>query len=91
MHILATAWSDPAHGGTGAHELMAWWIPFGKGKVLTLLPGHLWRGQEDDRALRCAGFQTLLHRSMEWLATGEVTSPVPQDFPAAEEVSVRPR
>ena len=89
MHVLATAWSDPEHGGTGEHELMVWWIPFGEGKVLTLLPGHLWGGQEDDRALRCAGFQTLLQRSVQWLATGEVTLPIPEDFPTAEVSSVR--
>ena len=91
MNILATAWSDPEHGGTGEHELMVWWIPFGEGKVLTLLPGHLWGGQDDDRALRCAGFQTLLLRSVEWLATGEVNTPAPDDFPTAETISVRPK
>jgi len=91
MNVLATAWSDPESGGTGNHELMVWWIPYGQGRVLTLLPGHLWRGQEDDRALRCVGFQTLLQRSVEWLATGEVNSPVPADFPTAERASVRDR
>ena len=89
MHILATAWSDPEYGGTGHHELMVWWIPYGEGKVLTLLPGHLWGNQEDDRAMRCAGFQTLLQRSVEWLATGEVAMSVPEDFPTAEVTSVR--
>ena len=89
MHILATAWSDPASGGTGNHELQVWWIPYGEGKVLTLLPGHLWGGQENDQAFRCAGFQTMLQRSAEWLATGQVTTPVPDDFPTATESSVR--
>ena len=89
MNVLATAWSDPVHGGTGNHELMMWWISYGEGRVLTLLPGHLWGGQEDDRAMRCAGFQTLLQRSVEWLATGEVNSPVPEDFPTADTASVR--
>ena len=89
MHILATAFSDPEHGGTGKHELMVWWIPFEEGKVLTLLPGHLWGGQEDDRALRCVGFQTLLKRSVEWLATGDVTIPVPEEFPTIDQTSTR--
>ena len=89
MHVLASAWSDPKYGGTGAHELMVWWIPYGSGKVLTLLPGHLWRDQDDDRAMRCAGFQTLLQRSVEWLATNAVTIPVPDDFPTADQASVR--
>ncbi len=89
MHVLATAWSNPEHGGTGKHELVVWWIPFGEGKVLTLLPGHLWAGQEDDRAWRCAGFQTLVQRGVEWLATGNVAMSVPEDFPAANTFSIR--
>ncbi|MCY3629957.1 MAG: ThuA domain-containing protein [Bacteroidota bacterium] len=88
MNVLATAWSDTESGGTGRHELMVWWIEFGEGKVLTFLPGHLWGGQEDDRALRCVGFRTLLQRSAEWLATGEVTLPVPENFPTAEQIEV---
>ncbi|MCY3595237.1 MAG: ThuA domain-containing protein [Bacteroidetes bacterium] len=88
MNVLATAWSDTESGGTGRHELMVWWIEFGEGKVLTFLPGHLWGGQEDDRALRCVGFRTLLQRSAEWLATGEVTLPVPENFPTADEISI---
>ena len=90
MNILATAYSTPDHGGSGKHELMVWWIPYGQGKVLTLLPGHLWPGQEDDQALRCVGFRTLLQRSTEWLATGTVTLPVPDNFPTATEASVLP-
>src|SRR5262245_37943951 len=30
MHILATAYSAPQKQGTGAHEPMIWWIPYGK-------------------------------------------------------------
>ena len=90
MSILATAYSDPDHGGSGRHELMMWWIPYGQGKVLTLLPGHLWSGQDDDRALRCVGFRTLLQRGAEWLATGAVTLPVPDNFPSATQSRVLP-
>ncbi len=88
MHILATAFSSEDSGGTGRHELVAWWIPYGKGKVLTLLLGHLWGGQEDDRALRCVGFRTMLQRSVQWLATGTVDIPIPDDFPGENTVSV---
>ena len=83
LNVLATSWSDPESGGSGEHELMVWWTQFGEGRVLTLLPGHLWGGQEDDRGLRCVGFRTLLQRSTEWLATGEVAMPVPANFPTA--------
>jgi len=90
MNILASAYSDPEQRGTGHHELMVWWIPYGEGKVLTLLPGHHWNDQEDDQAFRCVGFRTLLNRSLEWLATGEVTIPIPDNFPTATHSSVVP-
>ena len=88
MNVLATAWSNPEERGTGNNELMIWWIPYGQGKVLTFLPGHHWSDQEDDRAFRCVGFRTLLNRSLEWLATDNVTIPVPENFPTAESISV---
>lgn len=90
MNILASAYSDPEHRGTGNHELMVWWIPYGEGKVLTMLPGHHWGDQEDDQAYRCVGFRTLLNRSLEWLATNRVTIPVPDNFPTATTSSVVP-
>lgn len=88
MNILATAYSDPESRGTGNEELMVWWIPYGEGKVLTMLPGHHWGDQEDERAYQCVGFRTLLNRSLEWLATGTVTIPVPDNFPTAEAASL---
>lgn len=85
MHILATAFSDTAHGGTGAHEPMAWVIPYGKGRVFTMLLGHA------DYSMKCAGFQTLLVRGAEWAASGDVLSQdPPRDFPTVMAPSVRP-
>jgi hypothetical protein len=89
MHVLATAYSDTTYRGTGLNELMVWWIPYGEGKVLTFLPGHHWRDQEDDRAFRDVGFRIMLNRSLEWLATGKVTLPIPDDFPTADSISLR--
>ena len=82
MHILLTAYSDPApgRGGTGKNEPMVWWIPYGKGKVLVNLMGHA------PEPMKCVGFQTLLKRSCEWLATGKC-SPLPANFPKADKVS----
>jgi hypothetical protein len=40
--------------------------------------------------MRCAGFQCTLQRGTEWAATGEVTLPVPEDFPTAQETRLRP-
>lgn len=88
MNILATAQSTVESGGTGKHELMVWWIPFGQGKVLSMMPGHLWSGQEDLRAFQCVGFRTLLQRSTEWVATDQVSIELPDPFPTAEKTCV---
>lgn len=79
MNLLATAFSDKSTGGTGDHEPMIWWIPYGKGKVFTTVLGH------GDYSMKCVGFQTTLARGAEWVATGKVTLPVPQKFPSATE------
>lgn len=79
MHILATAFSAKQTGGTDANEPMVWWIPYGKGKVFTTVMGHA------DYSMQCVGFQTIVNRGTEWVATGKVTIPVPAKFPSATE------
>jgi type 1 glutamine amidotransferase len=81
MHILATAYSDPATGGTGTHEPMVWWIPYGKGRVFTNVMGHA------DYSMKGVGFQTITARGCEWAATEKVTLPIPENFPTAEKTS----
>jgi len=49
----------------------------------------VWKGDANPPAARCAAFQTLLVRAVEWVATGNVTSPVPEDFPEANAVRLR--
>jgi len=90
MQILATAYSDKATGGTGAHEPMIWVIPFGKGRVFTTVLGHVNGGGTDITSLRCHGFQAIMTRGCEWAATGKVTLPAPENFPKADAVSVDP-
>jgi type 1 glutamine amidotransferase len=77
MHILLSAYSDPGNGGTGKDEPIVWWVPFGKGKVLTNLMGHV----GDTAPMECVGFQVVLLRSIEWLATGACSTPLPDNFP----------
>lgn len=77
MHILATAYSDPKFQGTGKHEPMVMALPYGAGRVFHTVLGHA------DYSMKCVGFQTLLLRGTEWAATGEVTIPVPEDFPTS--------
>jgi hypothetical protein len=45
---------------------------------------------KDGPALDCVGFQHVLVRSIEFLATGEVTSEAPDNFPTADAVSLNP-
>jgi type 1 glutamine amidotransferase len=84
MHILATAFSAKEMKGTGTNEPMIWVIPYGKGRVFTTVLGHV--GSPNDPAIKCIGFQTVVARGSEWTATGNVTLPIPSDFPTAEEV-----
>ena len=77
-HVLATAYDDPANGGTrtaaraaatGKDEPMVWVVPYGKGRVVYTSLGH------DVRAMSQPGFIALLTRGTEWAATGKVTLP----------------
>jgi uncharacterized protein len=88
MHILASAYSSKDKGGTGEHEPMIWWIPYGKGRVLTTVMGHV--GGNDTRSIRCVGFITVMNRGSEWAATGKVTLPILENFPKADATSLVP-
>jgi type 1 glutamine amidotransferase len=83
MQVLASAFADRSKGGTGVNEPMLWVIPYGQGKVVTNVMGH-----ENGKAVQCVGFNVIMLRSCEWLATGKVTVAIPENFPTAEKVSV---
>jgi type 1 glutamine amidotransferase len=80
VHLLATAYSK----GTMAHEPMIWTVAYGKGRVFHTPMGH------DVQAMRCVGFAGTLARGTEWAATGEVTLPLPNNFPTADKASPLP-
>jgi len=84
MTILTYALSKD----TGDNEVLEWVIPYGQGRVYVTMLGHLWK-EKPDTAMRCIGFQTTLIRGCEWAATGRVTSPVPEDFPTATDITLR--
>ena len=83
LHVLATAYSDPATRGSGFHEPMLMTISYGKGRVFHTTLGHALE------ASQCVGFITTLQRGAEWAATGKVTQKVPSDFPTADKTSSR--
>ncbi len=87
LTILASAFSDPQQRGSGRHEPVIWEVTYGRGRVLVNTLGHAWKGDTDWDALRCVGFQTVLVRSAEYLATGRVTLDVPANFPSPERTS----
>jgi type 1 glutamine amidotransferase len=69
---------------------LEWTTTYGKGRVYTSTFGHVWKGDTQPARMRCAGLQTVVVRSLQWLARRPVTWPVPADFPTADRVSVRP-
>ncbi len=84
MTVLSYAHSKD----TGDNEVMDWVTPYGKGRVYVTMLGHLWKAGLDT-AMRCIGFQTMLIRGCEWAATGQVSFPVPKNFPTATEMKLR--
>ncbi len=85
LEILSWA-EDPA---TSTRWPVEWTTRYGKGRVLTSTFGHVWHNEADPVDLRCAGFQTLLIRSLHWLAKRTVPAEVPADFPTATRISLR--
>ena len=83
MTVLATAWSDPANGGTGHDEPQLMVLQYGKGRIFHTTMGH------DVNALSCVGFLTTFQRGTEWAASGKVTQKIPSTFPTANTVSYR--
>ncbi len=92
MTILATTYSDPEKNnppwdttvvGSGRHEPMLFTIDYGEGRVFHTPMGHAYYSME------CVGFITSLQRGAEWAATGNVTQPMPGDFPSSNAVSLR--
>ena len=85
LHVLATAYSEPATGGTGEHEPILMTIHYGKGRVFHTTLGH------DTTSIKGVAFQVTLQRGTEWAATGEVTLPpvdaktLPRDAPATRD------
>jgi len=74
--VLCTAFSAAEQGGTGKREPALVATSLGKGRGLNLVLGH------DAAAMENVGWQTLLLRGTEWAATGAVTIPAPEVWPA---------
>jgi uncharacterized protein len=83
LTVLATAYSNPATGGSGREEPILMTIAYGKGRVFHTVLGH------DAPQMHSVAFIATYQRGAEWAATGRVTQSLPADFPTAEKPSVR--
>lgn len=81
--VLATAFSDPATGGTGKDEPMIWTTAFGKGRSVHITLGH------DLTAMSQPGFVAAFARAAEWAATDQVTLPPAIPLFSREQDAVR--
>jgi type 1 glutamine amidotransferase len=87
--VTATA-PTTMQNGTGEHEPILMAISYGKGRVFHDTLGHVGATQKEPiTAMNSVDYRVLLQRGTEWAATGNVTIPVPGDFPTAEKTSVR--
>lgn len=87
--LLYTAHADKATGGSGREEPLVFTVDYGKARISHIMLGHAGATLEDNLAMQCTGFQTLLLRCAEWAATGKVTQPLPADFPSEQAISLR--
>lgn len=83
MTVLATAYSDPANGGTGLDEPLLMVSRFGKGRIFHTAVGH------DALAMSSVDAVVTLQRGVEWAATGKVTQKLPTTFPNENTVCYR--
>jgi len=80
-----------AYDSTDTQRLwpVEWVVSYGEGRVYNSSLGHLWSGEIYPEAYRCVGFQTTMIRAAEWAATGNVTYPLPDDFPTGNTKSLK--
>ena len=84
--LLYSGAADRNTGGSGREEPLVFTVDYGKARIFHIMLGHCGPTLEDNPAMQCVGFQTLMLRGAEWAATGKVTQKVPDDFPTAEAV-----
>ncbi len=86
--VLTYGYDGDELGGTQQYYPVNWTIQYGQGRCFNTTLGHLWTGETDPQGVRDIAFQTYLVRALEWIATGEVTWPVPGNFPNTTEASL---
>jgi uncharacterized protein len=69
---------------------LEWVVNYGAGRVYTSTLGHVWSKEGIQPSVRCAAYQTLLVRGLQWAAKRPVDQQAPPDFPTATNISIRP-
>ena len=87
-NVTVLSWAEDPK--TQVRWPIEWTVIYGKGRVYCSSFGHVWQGEVDPVDMRCAGFQTIMVRSLQWLAQRPVTYPIPPDFPGPDRLSLRP-
>lgn len=87
--LLYSGKADRDTGGSGREEPLVFTVDYEKARIFHIMLGHCGPTLEENPAMQCTGFQTLLLRGAEWAATGKVTQPSPSDFPTDKEISLR--
>ncbi len=73
----------------GINFPIEWAVDYGAGRMYNSTLGHIWKDQIEPAGACCAGFQTLLHRGVQWLGRTAI-SRAPEDFPTREQPRLRP-
>lgn len=87
-NVTVLSWAEDP--GTRERWPIEWVIEYGRGRAYNSTFGHVWRDEADPVDMRCAGFQTILVRALQWLGKRSVTYPVPPDFPGENATVLRP-
>jgi type 1 glutamine amidotransferase len=85
VHVLSFAEDARLH----KNWPIEWYVNFSEGRVYCSTFGHIWRNDKSAIGLECIGFQTLLVRTIQWLAKRPVDFAIPIDFPTANATSTR--
>lgn len=91
MTVLVTGFANPAlRGASPYNEPLLFTVDYGKGRVFHSTLGHVGaRDDENVKSVNNVSFITTFLRGVEWAATGDVSLPVPDDFPNAYQTSIR--
>jgi len=66
--LIYTAWSPLEKGGSGREEPLVFTVDYGNARIMHIMIGHAGPTLEDNPAMDCPGFKTILVRSALWCA-----------------------